>query len=79
MKQVKIDILEQKIIINEKPITTFGICVTGENKDGKIISEVYSDISYSKIKVERFVSMIMRNDVSLVHIDEMIDDYFYSA
>ncbi|MBQ2775070.1 MAG: hypothetical protein IJF40_04195 [Clostridia bacterium] len=81
MKQVRIDLIEQDIGGNTDKSTrlTFGICVTVEYEDGHIKSQMYPDISYSKSKVEKFISMLVRNDVSPVHIEDMIDDYFYSA
>ncbi len=77
--QVRIDLVEQYIDlgIDKGPKQTFGISVSTE--DGKVVLKTYPDISYSKHMVEKFISMLVRNDVSLVHIDEMIDDYFYSV
>ena len=36
-------------------------------------------ISFSRKKLRDFVSMLERNDVSPVHVEEMIDDFFYAG
>lgn len=39
----------------------------------------FPDISFSEKKLRNFVAMLERNGVSPVHVEEMIDDFFYSG
>ena len=39
----------------------------------------FPDISFSRKKLRDFVSMLERHDVSPVHVEEMIDDFFYAG
>ena len=78
MQQVYVDLFEQKTGVERSEKAVFGIRVIVKTEDGFEHSVVYPDISYSRKKVESFVAMLLRNDVSPVHIDEMIDDFFFA-
>ena len=57
---------------------SYGIVMTvTENGLNKTTS--FPDISFSRKKLRDFVSMLERNDVSPVHVEEMIDDFFYAG
>ena len=57
---------------------TFGLGVKLRGENSESLHAIYWDLSYEKESVERFIDLLIRNRVSLVHIDEMIDDYFFT-
>lgn len=48
------------------------------NLDGTNKERKYNSLSKSKSEIENFISLLKRNDVAFIHIDDMIDDYFFS-
>ena len=57
---------------------SYGIVMT-VTENGFNETTSFPDISFSRKKLRDFVSMLERNDVSPVHVEEMIDDFFYSG
>ena len=57
---------------------SYGIVMT-VTENGFNETTSFPDISSSRIKLRDFVSMLERNDVSPVHVEEMIDDFFYAG
>lgn len=56
---------------------SYGIVMT-VTENGFNETTSFPDISFSRKKLRDFVSMLERNDVSPVHVEEMIDDFFYA-
>ena len=56
--------------------TLYTVMTVTENGFNETTS--FPDISFSRKKLRDFVSMLERNDVSPVHVEEMIDDFFYA-
>lgn len=57
---------------------SYGIVMT-VTENGFNETTSFPDISFSRKKLRDFVSMLERNDVSPVHVEEMIDDFFYAG
>lgn len=57
---------------------SYGIVMT-VTENGLNETTSFPDISFSRKKLRDFVSMLERNDVSPVHVEEMIDDFFYAG
>lgn len=55
----------------------YGLKMTVEDC-GECYTVDFPNITYSKAELSRFIAMLERNDVSPVHVEEMIDDFFYS-
>ena len=45
---------------------------------GNVTERVYKSLSSSKQEVEEFILLLKRNEVSYIHIDDIIDDFFFS-
>ena len=56
---------------------SYGIVMT-VTENGFNETTSFPDISFSRKKLRDFVSMLERNDVSPVHVEELIDDFFYA-
>lgn len=57
---------------------SYGIVMTVTENGGSETVK-FPDISFSEKKLRDFVAMLERNSVSPVHVEEMIDDFFYSG
>ena len=57
---------------------SYGIVMT-VTENGLNETTSFPDISFSRKKLRDFVSMLERNNVSPVHVEEMIDDFFYAG
>lgn len=57
---------------------SYGIVMTVTENGGSETVK-FPDISFSEKKLRDFVAMLERNGVSPVHVEEMIDDFFYSG
>ena len=57
---------------------SYGLSVIVTGTGGEKERTSYPDISLSKQAVEDFIDMLRRNSVSPVHVEEMIDDFFYA-
>lgn len=55
----------------------YGMKMTVEDC-GECYTVEFPDITYNKSELIRFIAMLERNDVSPVHVEEIIDDFFYS-
>lgn len=63
---------------DSQKLVSYGIIMT-VTENGGIEKVSFPDISFSKRKLRDFVAMLERNDVSPVHVEEMIDDFFYAG
>lgn len=57
---------------------SYGIVMT-VTENGRSETVSFPDISFSRKKLGDFVAMLERNEVSPVHVEEMIDDFFYAG
>lgn len=57
--------------------SSYGLKMTVES-GGESSTAEFPDITYSRSEMADFISMLERNDVSPVHVEELIDDFFYS-
>ena len=57
---------------------SYGIVMTVTESGGSETVK-FPDISFSERKLRDFVAMLERNSVSPVHVEEMIDDFFYAG
>ena len=57
---------------------SYGLSVIVTGTGGEKERTSYPDISLSKQAVEDFIDMLRRNSVSPIHVEEMIDDFFYA-
>ncbi len=57
---------------------SYGIVMT-VTENGRSETVSFPDISFSRKKLRDFVAMLERNEVSPVHVEEMIDDFFYAG
>lgn len=94
MRQIKFDIVggascptdyeeegacgEQGCPISSGSRVSYGIVMTVTENGGSETVK-FPDISFSEKKLRNFVAMLERNGVSPVHVEEMIDDFFYSG
>lgn len=69
---------EQGCPISSGSRVSYGIVMTVTENGGSETVK-FPDISFSEKKLRDFVAMLERNGVSPVHVEEMIDDFFYSG
>ena len=69
---------EQGCPISSGSRASYGIVMTVTENGGSETVK-FPDISFSEKKLRDFVAMLERNGVSPVHVEEMIDDFFYSG
>ena len=69
---------EQGCPISSGSRVSYGIVMTVTENGGSETVK-FPDISFSEKMLRDFVAMLERNGVSPVHVEEMIDDFFYSG
>lgn len=56
----------------------YGFKVAFSNPNGNVTEREYKSLSSSKQEVEKFILLLQRNEVSQIHIEDLIDDFFFS-
>ena len=56
----------------------YGFIAHITDSSGNNLERAYKSLSSSKNEVEKFILLLKRNDVSYIHIEDIIDDYFFS-
>lgn len=72
-RNMKYCVFYHKITIESKSFISAGILM--ENEQGKEVRRIY-DVSTDFDAIEKFTASLNENDVSLLHFESMLEDYY---
>ena len=56
----------------------YGFRASVTDSCGNTTERVFKNLSSSKQEVENFILLLKRNEVSYIHLEDIIDDFFFS-